>query len=289
NMSRALIILSALLCIPANALALSDLDTRFLVQLHGHLKRTVPCDFLTISNGNLSCRGILFEQIPISRIKRLDVVYMGKEYNVSDLNESDIKSVNAMSMKKEKAVAVQQRVAQARAEQINRQKRTQLASTEGVDFSHGLPSEQAFKYIEQQRTAWQPTIDSIKNKPYDQKLNSAQIKQIEDIAQKIAAQSNANKQAMLDKMTMSFNATAVGRNVRFENVIRVKKGLPPQKIKVWLDATRDEIVPKACAHNAKNPAFDRGLSYTFAYSNAYGEKLGEVFVDKPVCVSLGLL
>lgn len=121
-----------------------------------------------------------------------------------------------------------------------------------------------------------------------QNLNPAQIKQIEDIANNIAAQSNANKQAMLDEMTVSFNAVAVGRNVRFENVIRVKKGLPPNTIKEWLDATRAEIIPKSCAQNAKNPAFDRGLSYTFSYSNTYGEKLGEVFVDKGTCRNLGL-
>lgn len=121
-----------------------------------------------------------------------------------------------------------------------------------------------------------------------QNLNPAQIKQIEDIARNIAAQSNANKQAMLDDMTTSFNAIAVGRNVRFEYVIRVKKGLPLNKIKEWLDATRSEITPKSCAQNANNPAFDRGLSYTFAYSNTYGEKLGDVFVDKATCKNLGL-
>lgn len=121
-----------------------------------------------------------------------------------------------------------------------------------------------------------------------QNLSPAQIKQVEEIAQNIVAQSNANKQVMLDEMTVSFNAIAVGRNVRFENVIRVKKDLPPQKIKGWLDATRVEILPKSCAQNAKNPAFDRGLSYTFAYSNTYGEKLGDVFVDKATCKSLGL-
>lgn len=154
-LSCALIILSALLYIPANALALSDLDTRFSVQLHGNLKRTVPCDFLEISNGKLNCTGILFEQIPLARIKQLDVVYMGKEYNVSDINESDIKNVNAMSMKKEEAVA-----AQARAKH-NRQERTFLANTERLDFSSGLPSEQAFKYIEQQRTAWQASRQKV--------------------------------------------------------------------------------------------------------------------------------
>lgn len=121
-----------------------------------------------------------------------------------------------------------------------------------------------------------------------QNLTPAQIKQIEDIAQNIAAQSNANKQAMLDEMTVAFNAVSVGRNVRFEHIIRVKKGLPPSAIKEWLAATRSELIPKSCAQNAKNPAFDRGLSYTFAYSNTYGEKLGDVFVDKSTCRNLGL-
>ena len=64
-----------------------------------------------------------------------------------------------------------------------------------------------------------------------QNLNAAQIKQIEEIAQNIAAQSNANKQAMLDEMTVSFNTVLVGRNVRFENIIKVKKGLPPKQSK----------------------------------------------------------
>ncbi len=119
-------------------------------------------------------------------------------------------------------------------------------------------------------------------------LNAGQIKQIEDIAGEIAVQSNANKQSILDDMTVSFNAVAVGRNVRFENVIRVKKGLLPNTIKEWLNATASEIIPKICEQNAKNPAFDRGLSYTFAYSNTYGEKLGDVFIDQSTCKNMGL-
>ena len=120
-----------------------------------------------------------------------------------------------------------------------------------------------------------------------QSMSPAQIKQIEEIAQNIAAQSNTNKQAYLDDMTVSFNALAVGRNVRFEHVIKTKKGLPTNKVKEWLDATSAGIIPGACAQNAKNPAFDRGLSYTFSYSNTHGEKLGEVLVDKPTCKRLG--
>ena len=116
-----------------------------------------------------------------------------------------------------------------------------------------------------------------------QSLTPAQIKQIEEIAQSIARQHNVTVTAMQDDMTVSTRAVAVARNVRFENVLRVKKGLPAAKIKVFSEETRREIIPKSCAANAKNPAFDRGLTYTFAYTNTYGEKLTEFTVDKAVC------
>lgn len=114
-------------------------------------------------------------------------------------------------------------------------------------------------------------------------LSPAQIKQIEQIAQAIAAQHNANAVAMLDDMTVSSAATAVGRNVRLEYVLRVKKGLPTAKLKEFSDATKAEVIPKSCAVNAKNPAFDRGLTYTFMYKNTYGEKLAEFTVDQSSC------
>lgn len=116
-----------------------------------------------------------------------------------------------------------------------------------------------------------------------QTLTSAQIKQIEEIAQMIASQHNANSSAMLDDMTVSSRAVAIGRNVRFENVLRVKKGLPPAKLKEFSDETQREVVPKSCAVNANNLGLDRGLSYTFAYVNTYGEKLAEFNVDKAIC------
>ncbi len=118
---------------------------------------------------------------------------------------------------------------------------------------------------------------------YAQSLSPAQIKQIEEIAQNIARQHNGNAAAMLDDMTVSTRAVAVARNVRIENVLKVKKGLPLAKLKEFSDETRREIVPKACVVNAKNPAFDRGLTYTFSYTNTYGEKLAEFTVDKTVC------
>jgi len=116
-----------------------------------------------------------------------------------------------------------------------------------------------------------------------QSLTPAQIKQIEEIAQNIANQHNMNEKAMLDDMTVSSRAFAIGRNVRFTNILRVKKGLQPAKLKEFSDETQREIVPKSCSVNAKNPAFDRGLSYTFVYINTYGEKLAEFTVDRAVC------
>lgn len=114
-------------------------------------------------------------------------------------------------------------------------------------------------------------------------LTPAQINQIEVIAQNIATQHNNNSAASLDDMTVSTRAVAVGRNIRFEYVLRVKKALPTAKLREFADETQREIVPKSCAVNAKNPAFDRGLTYTFSYSNTYNEKLAEFSVDKAIC------
>ena len=118
---------------------------------------------------------------------------------------------------------------------------------------------------------------------FAQDLKAAQIKQIEGIAQDIANRHNANEKAMLDDMTVSTHAIASGRNVRFDYVLRVKSGLSAAKLKEFADATKHEIVPRSCAANAKNPAFDRGLTYTFAYTNSFGDSLVQFTVDKAVC------
>ncbi|OHC81391.1 MAG: hypothetical protein A2100_04115 [Sideroxydans sp. GWF2_59_14] len=103
---------------------------------------------------------------------------------------------------------------------------------------------------------------------------------MEDLAKTIALQHNANSKAMLDHVMVSTHAVASGRNVRIENILRLKKDLPAAKLKEWSDMTRQEILLQAC----KNPpAFERGLSYTFAYLNTYGEKLTEFNVDKATC------
>lgn len=117
-------------------------------------------------------------------------------------------------------------------------------------------------------------------------LTPEQIKQIEGIAQEIAIQHNKNASAMTDEMTVSTRAIAVSRNVIFENVLRVKKGLSKSQLKEYQNALRQEIVPGVCRQNANNPGFDRGLFYTFVYINTYGEKLAEIVVNKKTCERL---
>lgn len=114
-------------------------------------------------------------------------------------------------------------------------------------------------------------------------LAVAQNVKIEAIAQEIAAQHNVNSKAILDDVTVSSRAIAIGKNVRIENILRLKKNIPPEKLKEWADETRREITPKACQANANSPAFDFGLYYTFAYTNTYGERLTEFVVDKATC------
>lgn len=119
------------------------------------------------------------------------------------------------------------------------------------------------------------------NNAYSEALNDAQIKQIENIAQSIASTSNANAKATQENN--SFHATAIGRNVIFENTSQTKKGLSKQKLKEIQDAIRKEVTPKICLNNANNPAFDRGLNYTLIYKNTYNETIAKFNIDKPLC------
>ena len=123
-------------------------------------------------------------------------------------------------------------------------------------------------------------------KSHAQSLTPSQIKQIEEIAQTIASQHNANSRSLQDDMTVSSHAVAVSRNVRFTNVLRVRKGLSNTDLKLFRNELIQEILPKACQQNANNPAFKRGLFYTFIYKNTYGEKLAEFDVDQRSCNNL---
>lgn len=106
---------------------------------------------------------------------------------------------------------------------------------------------------------------------------------IEQVAQTIAKQHNQNANLMLDEMTVSSRAAASGKNVRFEYVLRVKQGLPKAKLHEFDTQNRLEIVPKVCGVKGNEIGFTRGLTYTFSYTNKFGEKLSEFMVDAKTC------
>ncbi|TSA52856.1 MAG: hypothetical protein D4R40_01625 [Nitrosomonadaceae bacterium] len=111
----------------------------------------------------------------------------------------------------------------------------------------------------------------------------AQQHTVESVAAEIARQHNTNAKALLDEMTASTSARAIGKNVIFEYVLRVKQGLPPSKLTEFQAETYKEVVPRACQVNVQNEAFKKGLYYTLIYRSTYGEKLAEFVVNKATC------
>src|SRR5690606_37297619 len=85
---------------------------------------------------------------------------------------------------------------------------------------------------------------------YAEKWSQAQIRQIEEIAQEIARQTNANKSNLIDNVTAGVNATAKGRSVTFEYLVRTKRDLPGSEIQEWIAAARAETIPNICRLNS---------------------------------------
>lgn len=113
--------------------------------------------------------------------------------------------------------------------------------------------------------------------------SSQQLRSIESTATTIANEHNAKAASMIDDMTVSTRAVAIGKNVRFDNVLRVKKGLPREDLDRFQQQLTKEIVPRICDANAKSVAFKKGLYYTFTYRNEYGERLAKFDVDAAAC------
>ena len=112
---------------------------------------------------------------------------------------------------------------------------------------------------------------------------SAEQDTVESVALEIARQHNQSASAMLDEMTLSTSARAIGKNVVLTYVIRVQRGLSEQNLAEFKTELEREIVPAACKENADNEAFKKGLFYTFVYRNTYDEELAEVIVNRDVC------
>lgn len=117
-------------------------------------------------------------------------------------------------------------------------------------------------------------------------LSYAEKPTVEWIASEIARQHNVNAETMKDEINMSSSAQAIGRNVIFKYVLRVKRDVPKQKLDEYRSELYQEIVPKSCRVNSDNPAFKDGLFYTFVYISHYGQPLAQLVVNKRVCGSL---
>jgi hypothetical protein len=117
----------------------------------------------------------------------------------------------------------------------------------------------------------------------NQQPESIKSASIEYVASQIAYNHNQNAQNMLDAMTSSSSAKAVGKNVIFTNVLRVRKGLSKSELKQFQTELYNEIVPKVCTQNSENEAFKKGLYYTFVYKSIHGENLARIKIDMQTC------
>lgn len=114
----------------------------------------------------------------------------------------------------------------------------------------------------------------------------AQALTVEQTAQEIARQHNANAKALIDDTTVSTSAEADGVNVIITYVIRVQQQLPEQMRAEYRKGLEAELLRGACKGNADNEAFKRGLYYTFVYRNTDDQLVSKLVVSKKTCSKL---
>ena len=114
----------------------------------------------------------------------------------------------------------------------------------------------------------------------------AQPLTLEQTAQEIARQHNANAKALLDDTTVSTSATAEGVNVIVTYVIRIKQQLPKDKRDEFRKEIATELMRGLCKSNAGSEPFKRGLYYTLVYRSTEDELLSKLVVSKETCSKL---
>jgi len=117
-------------------------------------------------------------------------------------------------------------------------------------------------------------------------MAGAQALTLEQTAQEIARQHNANAKALIDDTTVSTSAKAAGANVIVTNVIRIRKQLPDEMRDEFRKSVGTELMRGVCNGNAGNEAFDRGLYYTLIYLSTDDELLAKLVVSKETCSKL---
>ena len=114
----------------------------------------------------------------------------------------------------------------------------------------------------------------------------AQPLTLEQTAQEIARQHNANAKALIDDTTVSTSATADGKNVIVTYVIRIKQQLPKDKRDEFRKGIATEVMRGVCKSNADKDAFKQGLYYTLVYRSTEDELLSKLVVSKETCSKL---
>ncbi len=114
----------------------------------------------------------------------------------------------------------------------------------------------------------------------------AQPLTLEQTAQEIARQHNANAKALIDETTVSTSATAEGKNVIVTYVLRIKQQLPKDKRDEFRKGIATELMRGVCKSNADKDAFKQGLYYTLVYRSTEDELLSKLVVSKDTCSKL---
>ena len=114
----------------------------------------------------------------------------------------------------------------------------------------------------------------------------AQALTLEQTAQEIARQHNANAKSLIDDTTVSTSATAEGANVIVTYVLRIRQQLPEDKRDEFRKGIAAELMRGLCKSNADKDAFKQGLYYTLVYRNTEDELLSKLVVSKETCSKL---
>jgi hypothetical protein len=117
-------------------------------------------------------------------------------------------------------------------------------------------------------------------------VGRAQPLTLEQTAQELARQHNANAKALIDDTTVATSAKADGVNVVVTYVLRIRQQLPEDKREEFRTGIATELMRGVCKSNAGSEPFKRGLYYTLVYRSTEDELLSKLVVSRDTCSKL---
>ena len=106
---------------------------------------------------------------------------------------------------------------------------------------------------------------------------------IEQVAASIASRYNEVDAKVYDPMTAWSSAKAVGKQVIFTYVLRVRPNLSSDELKQFRLSSITELTRRTCAVPGNHIGFDRGMAYIFVYLSESNQDLLRFSVDKERC------